>query len=268
MRLSRLFYTSVLVAAACSPDIASFATKYTTPEERGFAVNYLRLLANGQFDSGFALLAPQMKSDTARKALEQVGALLRNAQLDSLRIIGVNINNLRNSTGGSRQVNLSYEMPADSTRWVIANVATQSSQSRVEVIGFSASPTAGPLEKLNAFALRGRSFLHYVVLVLAIIMPIITLSMAVTVARAKGMPRRWLWVMLALVASPVFSIDWTTGAFTIRNTFFLLLGGAALRTGPAAPWVISFAIPIGAAVAYFQLRRWRDRPAPAASAAA
>ena len=80
-----------LLSSCSSPDLATFAREHTTREERGFAENYLQLLSKGQTDSAATLLAPNLRSDTAARTLLQVGALLREARLDSLHVIGVNV---------------------------------------------------------------------------------------------------------------------------------------------------------------------------------
>jgi len=163
-------------------------------------------------------------------------------------------------------VNLTYEMPTSTAgSWVTSNVATRRAGPSVAVTGFSAYPIKGPLEILNRFTLSERSPAHYVWLALALLMPLVTITVAVYVARARGMPRRWLWVFASLIATPAFFINWTTGEVGFRSAWFLLFGGAATSAGPAAPWVVSFALPIGAGIAYLKVRRWRQGIPPTAA---
>jgi hypothetical protein len=114
------------------------------------------------------------------------------------------------------------------------------------------------LEDLHAFTLADRSFIHYVWLVLATLMPVVTIAMAIRVIRAKGMRRRWLWAVAALIASPAFTLNWTTGQAILANNTFILFGGAFFRPGAAAPWSLTFAMPIGAFVAYLRFRAWQN----------
>jgi len=173
-----------------------------------------------------------------------------------MRLIGVNTASFGT---GSHDVNLTFEMPMTASgRWVTSNVATRRAGPNVSVIGFSAYPINGPLEVLNHFTLSGKTAAHYIWLTLALLMPIVTITVAVFVARAQGMPRRWLWVVASLVATPAFFINWTTGTLGFSNGWFLLFGGAATSAGPAAPWIVSFALPIGAGIAYLKMRRWRE----------
>jgi hypothetical protein len=249
---------------ACATDLASFSQKYTTEQERLFAHSYLRLVAGGQLDSAYSLLSPDLRDAKARQGLSGAEAALSKAQLDSLHPIGVNIGLM----SGVRSVNLTYEMPTSDSAWVIANVATRASSGKVQVIGISAYRAPRSLEAQNAFTLRDRSFRHFLWLGMAILMPVVTFATAIMVARAKKMPRKWLWVLAALVGTPVFALNWTTGEVSTRGTLFLLFGASTLRSGAAAPWIISWAVPLGALVAYFKMRRWRARLAASGEVAA
>ena len=246
---------ALAMLTGCGADITSFANRFTTPAERSFPRSYLQLLADENLDVATSLLAPELRTDTTDRVMRQVAALLKNARLDSMRLIGVNTSNF----GNGHDVNLSYEIPNTATGgWVVSNVATRRTGSSVTVIGFSAYPIPDRLEALNRFTLTGKKATHYVWLTLALLMPLVTITVAVVVVRAKGMPRRWLWAFASLIATPAFFINWTTGQVGMQNGLFLLFGGSATSAGPAAPWVVSFAMPLGAGIAYIRLRRWRQ----------
>jgi hypothetical protein len=245
-----------LLVSCASPDLDSFAQKNTARDERAFAENYLHLLSGAQLDTAAALLAPNLRTDTVAHALKAVSALLRDARLDSLHLVGVNV--FTNAGTQSRDVNLSYQVVTTRGRWLSTNVATRSFRGDTSVIGFSAHILPGRLEEVHAFTLAGKSFVHYVWLVLAVLMPLVTIATAIRVIRAKGMPRRWLWALAALIASPAFTLNWTTGRGVMANNLFILFGGAFMRPGPAAPWLLTFAVPMGAFVAYLRLRTWRN----------
>ncbi len=251
---------ALAVAVGCATDIPGFANRFTTPAERAFPRSYLQLLVDGRLDSAFSLLTPDLRTDTTRRIMRQVAALLRDAKLDSMRLVGVNTASFG---AGTHDVNLTYEMPTTAgSRWVTSNVATRHAGPNVSVIGFSAYPLNGPLEVINRFTLSGKTATHYILLTLALLMPIVTITVAVFVARARGMPRRWLWVFASLIATPVLSINWTTGDVSFNNGWFLLFGGAATAASLAAPWIVSFGLPTGAGIAYLKVRRWRQGTHP------
>jgi hypothetical protein len=259
MTLGPMLLAGLALLAACSADFAGVAEKYTTPTERRFAREYLQLLADSRVDSAYILLEQHLASDTARRALVQVGQLLRGARLDSMHVIGINANNVTAGSRSWRDLNLTFEMPTSSAAWLVANVATRTSDGQVQVIGFSATPASQPLEVLNRFTLQGKTIRHYLALFFMLLAPIPEVALCIAVARARGMPRRWLWALAALIGSPVFMLNWTTGQFAVQGTLFQLLGVAATKAGPAAPWILSFAAPLGAMVAYLRLRAWLGR---------
>ena len=43
-----------------------------------------------------------------------------------------------------------------------------------------------------------------------------------------------------------FRLNWTTGDFEFQLLNIRLLGAGFLRSGTVAPWILSFAIPVGA----------------------
>jgi hypothetical protein len=127
MRLTSTPLVLLCMLLSCSPpDLDTFAQKNTTPGERAFSENYLRLLSGAQLDSAATLLAPNLRTDTVARGLKVVSALLRDARLDSLQLIGVNIVN--HARTQSRDVNFSYEISATGGRWLTANVAARSAQ--------------------------------------------------------------------------------------------------------------------------------------------
>jgi len=184
-----------------------------------------------------------------------VGVLLSRARLDSLHFIAVHIN--ENLGTHERQTTLSYEAPTSDSQWVAASVATNYRGDTANVVGFSAYPVAEQLETTNAFTLTHRSPIHFIWLALALLMPICTIGCAVWIVRSR-MPRRWLWAVVALITSPAMALNWTTGQLTGQLNLFLLFGGSGIRGVPAAPWIISFGVPLGAIVSYFRLRAWRQ----------
>src|SRR5436309_13018347 len=88
MRLPSIPLLLLCLLPACSaPDLEAFAGKHTTPEEGAFAQSYLQLLAKGQTVSAATLLAHNLRSDSAAGSVVQVGAVLREVRLHSLRVI-------------------------------------------------------------------------------------------------------------------------------------------------------------------------------------
>lgn len=240
---------------ACSPNIEAFALKHTSESERLFARHVLELISANQTDSLVALLAPELPADTVRSILPELAGIMASVNLDSLHIIGANINETLDTH--VRQVNLSYEGPTrDGQGWVACNVAARYDGEGVEVVGFSAYPLSASLESQHAFTLANRPTRQYLWLGLTLLVPLFTIGMAAYVVRSR-VPRRWAWAAVALVAVPAFAVNWSSGELSTQIFRLLLFGGAAFRPGPTSPWILQFAVPTGAVLAFFRVRRWR-----------
>ena len=126
------------------------------------------------------------------------------------------------------------------------------------VEAMSARTIAHPLEDDRQFTLRGRSIVHYLWLLLMCVAVITSLATAVFVGTRRDMPKRWLWMLASLFGGGAFTLNWMTGAISFQLLNVLLLSGAVVRAGPASPWGVTFAIPVGALFALRKHRRWRQ----------
>jgi hypothetical protein len=251
MRRRLLTVLILLGVVSCSPDVEAFADRFVTPEERRFSVEYLELLQSGDIDRAHELLVSDLRGPEAHTQLEAVGRALAGVPLDSLVLIGANV---FNGPDGQHRVNLSYEVRGPNG-YVVTNVSRRNSL----VDGFSARPMAESLQTTHAFSLDGRGSIHFLWLALMFVMPAACLSAAVVVGRTVGMPRRWLWVFVCLLAAPVFALNWTSGAWELRPLSITVLGSGFVRASDAAPWILSFGLPAGAALALWRRARWKER---------
>jgi hypothetical protein len=128
------------------------------------------------------------------------------------------------------------------------------------VEGVSMRPIPASLETLTKFTLAGRDARYWLWLLATAVALVVSLATALHVVMSRGMPRRWLWALVALIGVGRFSLDWSTGNWTFSPLQFLLFSAAAMRPGPVAPWFISFALPFGAAFAEWKRQQWMRRP--------
>lgn len=243
----------VLAAAGCSSE--SVVRRLTPHDADVRARDYLSLLVRGRTDSVEARLAPSIRDQNAHATVAQLAALLAGQSLDSMHVVSLRVNTV-SGTMTARFADLGYEFH---TRrgWFVADVATVDSAGTWLVDGLHVEPVTDKLERLNAFTLAGRSALHYVVLLLAVVCVLISFSVAWLVAFRSRMRRRWLWALVALVGVGQVMLDWTTGEVGARTLSFELFGAGFVRGAPAAPWILSFSFPLGAAIAFERYRRWR-----------
>jgi hypothetical protein len=245
---------SSLVVAACSPN--AMMARIVPPERDARARRYLGMLTTGQHDS--ILTHARFGSDAAAVAtgLAQLDSIFLGQRLDSMQLVGANLF----SSNGRERLDVAYEFRTQQG-WNVASFVTVDSGTEWVIDGIRANRIPAELKKLNAFTLVGRSATHYAVLVLTVAIAAFSLGMAVFMATRRTFPKRWRWVLAALVGVASLKMNWTTGEMATDVFHVQLFGASVLKSGDFAPWIVSFSFPLGAIMAWERYRRWRDRPA-------
>ena len=250
LRSVRWFATLALLgSAACGEDDA--IRRFTPADADARARAYLGLFIAGHVDSATAHLLPSLQGADADQQLARIRDVFDGQPTDSMHAIGAQTNNFN----GIRHVNMTYELHS-ARGWMVANVATVDSAGGWFVEGVSASPIDRPLEEQNRFSLRGKTAFHYLWLLLTILAPVLSFGTAVWIASRRAMPRRWRWVFASVLGLGMFRLNWTTGETAIRVAHIQLGSAGIMRAGAAAPWILSFALPLGAIAALLRYRRW------------
>ena len=255
MPTRRSLVIAALCLAAVSCSYEKMLHRLTPPDADARARAYLALLTRGQTDSAMARLTWELQDPAARQQLVNVMAILEDEHFDSTRVIGANIS----ITDSARRVDLGYELHS-SNGWFEADVATVDSAGDWRVYGLHANVLAQSLESTQWFSLRGKSMLQYAWLLATFLNPIVCLITAIFIGTRKGMPRRWLWIAMALIGYGMFEMNWSTGEWSIRTLFVQFLGAGYVRAGPYAPYFFKFSLPLGAAMSLERYRRWKSTP--------
>jgi hypothetical protein len=243
---------SALIASGCTTTLDSVVDRWVGEEDRVFARQFLSLMSAGDVDSAYQLLDPEGQTNDARIALQEVSSFLEGATFDSLSIVSVEV--VHSSEG--RALGIGIEASTE-RGWIHAILWTRTGESGPRATGIWVRPIEDSLFRLNAFTLSHRSPVHYVWLILMAASFAFCLISVVRLATARGLPRHWLWAILAIVAAPQLTLDWTTGAVTFHPLSLVLLGVSAWKAGPAGPWALTLGVPIGAALAFGRHLRWR-----------
>lgn len=255
---------AVVAGIACAPSSPdAWLRKITPPGADQRARDYLALFTSGRTDSAAALLDSALRVPGMRPALDSMTTLMRGLAFDSVRVIGVQVF----EQGGDRRVNMQYELHSGAG-WAAANVTTLDSDGAWVVTGARYQPLPRPLEEINRFRLGGASVVHYLWLALMAAALATSVGVALLVALDRRMPKRWRWAFLALLGAGAFTLDWTGGRWAFRPLQVMLFSAAAVRASPVSPWILSFALPIGAALALRHRRRWLAGRLTAAAVAA
>jgi len=79
--------------------------------------------------------------------------------------------------------------------------------------------------------------------------PCIIVFALAKVFRTRGPRRKWLWCLIAVFGICAFRMNWADGSIAIDPIYLEILGAGFVRGGSRfSPWILSVALPIGAAL--------------------
>jgi len=133
-------------------------------------------------------------------------------------------------------------------------VTIEGKSNNQKIYNIRVNPIPKSLEEINAFTFSGTSFRHYLILLIAIGMPIFILYTIVLCIRTK-MKRKWLWIIFMLLGFGKYSFNWTSGLMGFMPIAIQLIPISAFKGGPYAPWIINISVTIGALSFYLKRRK-------------
>jgi len=235
------------------------------PEDEQAARHYVDLLRQGDFARIAADTDPAVRPSLSRDALAKMAAAIPPGEPASVKVVAAAALTGETADGGFTQnmLTLEYAYPdAAPARWLVVGVALRKAAvggAAPTLAGFRITPLPSDLATLNRFTLAGKTPLHYLVLVLALVIPVFTLYAAFVLIRTPlDTWKKALWMAAIVAAVGRFTIDWTFGLWSLKP-FSLLLFGTAAYAPPYGAWQVSFGLPLGAA-AFLLWRRSRAAP--------
>ncbi|MBF0664463.1 MAG: hypothetical protein IR159_02775 [Brevundimonas sp.] len=109
----------------------------------------------------------------------------------------------------------------------------------------------------SGFSLKGKSLLHYIVLIGVVVAPLACLA----TAGVAAWRRRWGWMIFSLFGVGQLALNWTTGEWQFQALYFSVLSAGFLKgVGPFDPWMLTLSLPIPALL-FWALRRHRPKAA-------
>jgi hypothetical protein len=165
-------------------------------------------------------------------------------------------------TGGT-SYNIGYEYQF-SGGWVLAQFSWVRADGRLRISDFHVRSMTESLEERNAFTLRGKGALHYLVLLLWALAVAVTLAALVKCIRMRGLGHKWLWILFIIFGIGMLRLNWTTGEWSIGVLNIQIFSFSAVELF-GSPWVVGVSVPVGAVVFLDKARR--RRKAAEASAA-
>lgn len=227
-----------VLLAGCKPPVLS------KDMEAANAALY-RAVGSGD-DAGLRRMAgPELITPEATTGLVQVRAMMPKESARSSKIVSWSVINF---TGGKSTVTLATEHDYGD-RFVLSQavLSKDTSEEPWQARGFHVQTATKAELAANRFSLIGKSPGHYLFLAAAVASIGLMIAAFVKVVRTRGLRRKWLWCLAALLGLFKFQINWATGAVAVQWLSVQLIGAAATR-GPSQfePWVIASTAPIGA----------------------
>ncbi len=220
-------------------------------EESEFARQRLEEVRARDFDYVKSHLDSTMLVPNIDEKLNGLADLFPEGELVSTEIIGSSV-----YIEGSTWIgNFTFEYQFE-VGWAVANFALKRDNGKTTVVGLNVHRTEASQRELTAFSLTNKSFVHYIVLLIAVVVPVFIVVTLFFCIKTPIPKRKWLWVLLVLLGFGAISINWTTGEYAMRLLSANLLGASAFAAGPHAPWVITAAFPLGAILFWIKRRRF------------
>ncbi len=235
----------LVIAAGC--DRTAIVNKLTPPEDEVAARNYIDLLRQGEYEQIEENIDPSIKNTDLHDNLVMMNQMLPTGDPAAVRVVGVYIYSGQDSR--TTDLTFEYEFPG---KVFLVEIVLQKKGLQTTIVEFSINEIPDTLENLNRLTLAGKSPLHYIVLSLAIFLPLFSLYALVLCIRTRIEKRKWLWIIVILLGVGQFSLNWTTGdtSFSLLAVQFL---SAGISASPYGPWTLSISLPLGAIL--FLLRR-------------
>ena len=255
MRLFQALTVTLLVLLGGCDKQAAF-DKFVPKDEAELSKSFVALFMSKDFASIERQLDPSLLGPESRITLQKVAEQFPPGVPSEIQILGANtVTSPKNTT---YDFTLQYIYPQ---KWLLVTVVLQKQDGKPLFTGIHVNLLTAPLQELNRFALMDKTAVHYLFLVLAVAIPVFVLVALVLCIRAPIPRRKWLWILFVLLGFGQFSLNWSDGTVNILPLSFMFLGAGYFQSGPAAPYILTVALPIGALLFFVRKRRWYSQSA-------
>jgi hypothetical protein len=239
-----------LLLAGC--DQKALLQKFVPKDDDAFARRFLDAVRTGDYGAADQMLDASLRSEKSASGLHELNGVLAHGEPLSVEVIGCNVFTNASTQGTTRTTNLSYQIHFSGS-WAAGNVVIAHPAGAMSVLGSRFQPIPDSLEVLSRFTFAGKSLVHYLVFAACIAVPAFILVALIVCIRSR-IRRKWLWIIFILLGFVQFRLDWASGHIAIQPLSFLLFGASAFRPSSYAPWILGFAIPVGA-ITFLVVRR-------------
>jgi hypothetical protein len=240
-----------LLLAGC--DQKALLQKIVPKDDDAFARRFFDAVRTGDYTAADQMLVPSLRDAKSESGLREINHVLAHGEPVSVEIIGCHLFTNATSQGTTRTTNLSYQIHFPDA-WAAGNIAVGHQGGATAVVDSHFQSIPDSLEVLNRFTFADKSLVHYLVFAMCLAVPLLILVTLIICIRFR-IRRKWLWIIFILLGFIQFQFDWASGHFSVQPISFLFFGASAFRASPYAPWILGFAVPVGAIVFLISRRR-------------
>jgi hypothetical protein len=223
--------------------------KMAPDDDEALAKECLTALRNGDYEYVKKHLDPQIVRPGVESDLTKITKILAQGEPIAMELVGCNVF----SSSEKRRTNLTYQYQF-ANAWVLSAVTIDTSGENKSLMGVNVNPIPKSLGELNAFTLSGKNIKHYILIVIAVVVPVFIVWVIVLCARTK-IRKKWLWIIFILIGVARLKLNWTTGQMGFQPIAFQVLGSGFSKMGLYAPWILTISFPLGAMIFLIKRRK-------------
>ncbi|WP_193162471.1 hypothetical protein [Microbulbifer hainanensis] len=252
MKAIKILIATLICALPSSAALADLMENELVPkEEAQFARDFLEQLRTGHYDGIAPHLDPELAKQVNNDLLDQFVETFPEGEYISTELIGSHVRTVNDVWNG----NFVFEYHF-SGGWAVADLNLTKQGDNRRVVGFHIMPTNSSQKAINKFSLKDKSATHYVILILAVLVPLFILVTLAFCIRTPIPKWKWLWVLFILGGIGTVTLNWSTGEVATQTLHYLLFGASAFASSEYAPWMISVGIPVGAVIFWVRRKQW------------
>lgn len=222
-------------------------------DDEVLAMKCLTALRARDFETVIGQLDPQVVKPGIESKMLPVADMLAQEEPVSVELVGCRIF----STPDKRRSHLTYQYHFTNA-WILATITIDTVGENKKVFAVSVNPIPKSLGELNAFTLVGKSIRYYVLLSLAVIIPVFIIWTIILCARTK-IRKKWLWIIFILIGITKLNLNWTTGQMGFQPIAFQIPSMGMMKMGPYAPWILTVSFPLGAILFLIKRRKLQSK---------
>lgn len=225
--------------------------KLIPKEESDFAKEFLSKLKSRDFEYVQSLLSHEIAAQIDDELLVKMADHFRSGELISTKIIGSQVNIFNGEWKG----NFTFEYEFESG-WNLANTALRKTSNGYEVIGLNVYQPDKSQKEINAFKLSAKTPLQYIVLVFSVVVPLFIFVTLIACIKTPIPSKKWVWIIFVFLGVGAIQVNWTNGLYSLQLLSLNLFGASASAAGPAAPWIVSASMPLGAIMFWIKRKKF------------